>query len=60
MTCVGVIIAYLMGFILTDDRNDQIRWRLMIGIPIIPCLLSIIGFKFYFQFDRLERHLEKN
>lgn len=43
LTCLGVTAAYLLGFIIIDDQEDQIRWRLMIGFPIIPCVLTIIG-----------------
>lgn len=53
MTCLGVIAAYFMGFMITEDANDHIRWRVMIGFPIIPSLISIIGFKCFFPFDRI-------
>jgi hypothetical protein len=31
----------------------------MVGFPILPCLLSILGFKRFFPFDRIERHIEQ-
>ena len=60
LTCLGVAAAYLLGFIISDDRDDQIRWRLMIGFPILSCVLTIVGLKCFFPFDRLERHIERN
>jgi MFS family permease len=57
LTCLGVITAYALGFIITEDKNDQIRWRILIGFPILPCLLSIVSLKWLFPYDRLERHI---
>lgn len=59
MACLGVMVAYLLGFSIIEDKEDQIVWRIIIGFPIIPSLLSIFGFKIFFPFDRIERHIDK-
>ena len=53
MTCFGVIAAYLLGFAIIENEGDEITWRLLIGFPILPCLISIVGFKFIYPFDRI-------
>lgn len=58
--CTGVIFAYFIGFFITDDKEDEIRWRVMIGFPLLPCIVSIVGLTWFFPFDRLERHIEKD
>ena len=41
LTCYGVIFAYALGFIIDqDDKDDEIRWRILVGFPIIPCVTS--------------------
>ena len=57
MTCVGVIIAYVLGFFITEDGSDEVVWRVLVGFPIVPCLISVVTFTWIFPFDRIERHL---
>lgn len=57
LTCYGVIFAYVLGFIVDQDKDDEIRWRIMVGFPIIPCILSIVSLKWLFPYDCLERHI---
>jgi MFS family permease len=59
LTCFGVITAYTLGFIITEDKADEIRWRILVGFPILPCLLSIVSLLWIFPYDRLERHIER-
>ena len=60
LTCYGVIFAYALGFIIDqDDKDDEIRWRILVGFPIIPCLISIVSLKWVFPYDSLERHIER-
>jgi MFS family permease len=59
MICLGVITAYLVGFFIPEDKDDEVLWRLVVGFPILPSLVSIVGFMWLFPFDNLERHLEK-
>lgn len=60
LTCYGVILAYALGFIIDQDKDDEIRWRILVGFPIIPSLLSIVSLKWIFPYDSLERHLQLN
>lgn len=61
LTCYGVIFAYCLGFMIDqDDKDDEIRWRILVGFPILPCILSIFSLKWLFPYDSLERHIERN
>lgn len=61
LTCYGVICAYCLGFIVNQDNSeDEIRWRILVGFPILPSILSIISLKWLFPYDSLERHLSRN
>jgi len=53
LTCLGVITAYLFGYLITEDTEDDMIWRILIGFPIIPSTIAIIGFCFYFPYDRI-------
>ena len=57
LTCYGVITAYILGFLINQDKNDEIRWRILVGFPMIPSILSIISLAYFFPFDCLERHI---
>lgn len=60
LTCYGVITAYSLGFLVGQDRDDQVMWRVLVGLPIIPSLLSIISLQWLFPYDSLERHIAKD
>ena len=53
LTCYGVITAYLIGFAINQDKTDEIRWRILVGFPMLPSVLSILSFKYYFPYDTL-------
>lgn len=57
LTCFGVITAYSLGFIIQLDREDEIRWRILVGFPLIPSIISIISLKWLFPYDSMERHI---
>lgn len=56
-TCFGVITAYILGFLINQDPEDEIRWRVLVGFPMIPSLISIVSLTWLFPYDCLERHL---
>jgi MFS family permease len=60
LTCYGVITAYSLGFLIGDDPDDELSWRLLVGFPMLPCLLSIVSLQWLFPYDTLERHLDNN
>ena len=60
LTCYGVITAYSLGFLIGQDKDDELWWRVVVGFPIIPCLLSIISLIWLFPYNCLERHLAQN
>ena len=53
LTCYGVITAYALGFLINQDKNDEIRWRILVGFPMVPSILSMISLKWFFPFDTL-------
>jgi SP family sugar:H+ symporter-like MFS transporter len=53
MICLGVIAAYLVGFFIPEDKEDELLWRLVVGFPILPSLICIVGFMWLFPFDSL-------
>lgn len=57
LTCMGVIFAYALGFFIKDDPSDEMVWRVLVGFPILPSLLAVVGFTWIYPFDRIERHL---
>jgi MFS family permease len=57
MIGLGMIFAYLINFILIQDIRDQIRWRILLGFPLLPTIMRILFFQFYFNFDTIESHL---
>jgi MFS family permease len=57
MIGLGMIFAYLINFILVQDIRDQIRWRILLGFPLLPTILRVLFFQYYFNFDTIESHL---
>lgn len=53
LTCYGVLFAYGLGFIIEQDKDDEIRWRILVGFPILPSLLSIVSLTWLFPYDSI-------
>lgn len=52
----GVLVCYSVSFFVDDqDKNDEIQWRIVIGLPIFVFLLRIIILQVFYPFDTLER-----
>jgi len=60
LTCYGVITAYSLGFLIGQDKEDELWWRVVVGCPIVPCIISIISLTWLFPYNCIERHLEMN
>lgn len=53
LTCCGVITAYLFGYLITEDKSDELIWRILVGFPILPSSIAIVGFYAVCPYDRL-------
>jgi MFS family permease len=50
--CIGILISYLLGFGLPQVQTpDDHFWRIMVGVPIIFCIINIINLLFIFPYD---------
>ena len=51
----GIMFAYLMGYIINDEKqNDEIRWRIYLGIPTLPLLGRIFILQYLYPFNSIE------
>ena len=55
----GVLIAYLMGYSLNDnDKDDEIRWRIFLGLPILAFIGRQLVLQFIYPYDSIERMIK--
>ena len=51
---LGIMISYLMGYVIDDGKEaDEIRWRIYLGIPILPLLGRIFILQFLYPFNSI-------
>lgn len=50
MQTLGVVFSYIGGSILdSKDKDDEIRWRLYLGFPIVFFILRIIAMQMIYR-----------
>lgn len=55
---LGVVVAYIAGSMISEDADDEFRWRIYLGFPALFLVLRIVGLQMIYRFETLERHLE--
>ncbi len=38
---IGILFGYLFGFTVLDSTIGDVSWRVLIGLPIIPCAVRL-------------------
>jgi hypothetical protein len=48
---LALVSGYTAGYLVQDiDVNDEIRWRIYLGIPILIFIFRIVSLQLYFRF----------
>ena len=46
---IGILFGYLLGFSLIDSTSQDVAWRIVIGLPILPAFIRIIALEKVFR-----------